>query len=69
MSFPNIWNLPHFQRIYNLGHYSMKTCRHQNAGENIDMKIANTSFKIVDNFKYSGASVTIKITFPQKLRA
>jgi hypothetical protein len=36
----------------------MLLSRHQNAGQNRDMKIANRSFENVSQFKYLGATVT-----------
>jgi hypothetical protein len=36
----------------------MLLSRHQNAGQNHDIKIGKRSFEIVIQFKYSGATVT-----------
>jgi hypothetical protein len=36
----------------------MLLSRHQNAGQNLDIKIANRSFENVSQFKYLGTNVT-----------
>jgi hypothetical protein len=40
---------------------------HQNERKNEYIKMANKSFENVTNLKYSGAEITIKITFMKKL--
>jgi hypothetical protein len=47
----------------------MVMSRDQNAGENYDMKIGDKSFVGVEQFKYLGITLSIKIPFMMKLRA
>jgi hypothetical protein len=42
--------------------------RHQTAGQNWRMKIANTSFENVSQFKYLGMTEKNKFRFKKKLR-
>jgi hypothetical protein len=46
----------------------MVVSRDQNAGRNHSIKIDNSSFERVEEFKYLGTTLTIKILFRKKLR-
>jgi hypothetical protein len=46
----------------------MLLSRHQNVGQNWDIKIANRSFENVSQLKYSGTTVTNQNCFRRKLR-
>jgi len=43
--------------------------RDQNAGRTHNIKIDNSSFERVEEFKYSGTTLTNQILFRKKLRA
>ena len=47
----------------------MVMSQEQNAGQNHGMKIDNSSFESVEELKYLGTTLTIKILFRKKLRA
>jgi hypothetical protein len=47
----------------------MVRSREQNAGRSHNMKVENRSFESVEEFKYLGKNLTIKILFRKKLRA
>jgi len=47
----------------------MITSQDQNAGRSYFMKIYNSSIERVEEFKYLGTILTIKILFRKKLRA
>jgi len=47
----------------------MVMSRDQNAGSNHSIKIDNSSFERVEDIKYLGTTLTIKILFRKKLRA
>jgi len=47
----------------------MVVSRNQNAGRNHNMKIDNSSFEGVEQFKYLGTNLKIKVIFWNKLRA
>jgi hypothetical protein len=47
----------------------MVMSRDQNAGRNHSMSIDNSSFERVEEFKYLGTNLTIKILFKKELRA
>ena len=47
----------------------MVMSRDQNAGQSHCMKIDNSSFERVEEFKYLGTTVTNQILFKKKLRA
>jgi len=46
----------------------MVVSRDQNAGRNYNIKIDNRSFEMVEEFKYLGTTLKIKILFRKKLR-
>jgi hypothetical protein len=46
----------------------MLLSRHQNAGQNLDMKIANRSFENVAQFKYLGTSVTDQLLIQEEIK-
>jgi hypothetical protein len=46
----------------------MLLSRHQNAGQNRDMKMANRCFENVAQFRYLGTTVTNQTSFKRKLR-
>ena len=48
---------------------NMVMSRDQNTGRSHSMKIDNSSFEMVEEFKYLGTTLTIKILFRKKLRA
>jgi hypothetical protein len=41
----------------------------QHAGQNHSIKVGNKSFEMVEQFRYLGTNLTIKIPFIAKLRA
>jgi hypothetical protein len=47
----------------------MGMSRDQNAGQDHSIKTVNSSFERVEEFKYLGTTLTIKIVFSKKLRA
>jgi hypothetical protein len=47
----------------------MLLSRHQNAGQNHDIKIANRSFEIVAQFKYFGTTVINQNLIPEKIKS
>ena len=47
----------------------MVVSRDQNAGRSHSMKIDNSYFERVEEFKYLGTTLTMKILFRKKLRA
>ena len=47
----------------------MVMSRGQNAGRSYSMKIDNSSIARVEEFKYLGTNLTVKIPFRKKLRA
>jgi hypothetical protein len=46
----------------------MLLSRHQNVGQNRDIKIANRSFKNVSQFKYLGTTVTSQNLFQEEVK-
>jgi hypothetical protein len=46
----------------------MLLSRHQNAGQNRDIKIANRSFENVSQFKYLGTTVTNPNLIPEEIK-
>jgi len=47
----------------------MVMSRDQNAGRNQSVRIDNSTFERVEEFKYLGTTLTIKILFRKKMRA
>jgi hypothetical protein len=46
----------------------MSLSHHQNAGQNLDMKIGNRCFENVAQFKYLGTTITNENLFKRKLK-
>jgi hypothetical protein len=46
----------------------MLLCRHQNAGQNRDLKMTNRSFKNLAHFKYLGTTVTNQNVIQEKIK-
>jgi len=61
--------MKHIQEMGVNLHILLNLPRDQNAGRSHNMKLDNRSFEMVEEFKYLGTTLTIKILFRKKLRA